>query len=148
MKRLPIFAFILLLALSTSAQWRAPQQPSEVPAYHNGPPAPGTKLPAIIHGEQLKELNLTSPAQVKAYEAAARNSKLIYQLPCYCYCDRSVGHKSLHSCFEGSHGANCGTCMQEALYADKMAKLHKTPKQVRNGIEKHEYEQINLQNYM
>ncbi len=147
MKRLPIFAFIFLLALSTSAQWTAPQQTKEVPAYHQAAPQPSAKLPHILAGEQLKDLNLTAPYQHRAYEAAAKNSKLIYQLPCYCYCDRSQGHTSLHSCFEGQHGAHCSTCMQEALYADKMAKLHKTPQQIRAGIEKGEYEKIDLRSY-
>src|SRR5690348_17686746 len=29
---------------------------------------------------------------------------VLHQQPCYCYCDR-MGHNSLHSCFEGTHGA-------------------------------------------
>ena len=147
MKTLLASAFIFLLALSTSAQWTAPKQEKEVPAYHEAAPKAAAKLPPILSGEKLKDLNLTAPYQYRAYEAAAKNPKLIYQLPCYCYCDRSQGHTSLHSCFEGQHGAHCSTCMQEALYADKMAKLHKTPQQIRAGIEKGEYEKIDLKSY-
>jgi hypothetical protein len=146
MRRLGLLAFIFLLALSTSAQWAAPEQ-KEVPAYNAAAPKPGAKLPPILAGDQLKTSMFHYPFQARAYEAAARNSKLIYQLPCYCYCDRHQGHNSLHSCFEGTHGANCSTCIQEAFYADKMAKLHKTPKQIRDGVIRGEYQQIDYQNY-
>lgn len=146
MKRIGLLTFIFLLALSTSAQFANPDQ-KEVPAYNAAPPKPGTKLPPILSGDQLKTPMFRFPFQAKAYEAAARNSRLIYQLPCYCYCDRSQGHNSLHSCFEGTHGANCSTCIQEAFYADKMAKLHKTPQQIRQGIERGDFHEIDYQNY-
>ena len=34
----------------------------------------------------------------------------------------------------GEHGANCATCMKEALYAEQQTKLGKTPKQIRAAI--------------
>ena len=111
MKRLGLLAFTFLLALSTSAQWANPEQ-KEVPAFNAAAPKSGTKLPPLLAGDQLKTPMFRYPFQARAYEAAARNSKLIYQLPCYCYCDRSQGHNSLHSCFEGTHGANCATCIR------------------------------------
>jgi bacterioferritin-associated ferredoxin len=67
-------------------------------------------------------------------------------MPCYCYCDRNHGHKSLRSCFEGTHGANCGTCMQEALYSYRQSKRGWTVKQIRDGIERGDYKMIDLQN--
>jgi hypothetical protein len=144
MKKILLLAFVFSLALSTSAQWTTPPA-KEIPAYNAAPPKPGTKLPPILSGEDLKGPDFKYPVQLRAYQAAARNSTLIHQLPCYCYCDRSQGHNSLHSCFENTHGAHCSTCMQEALYADKMAKLHKTAKQIRDGINNHEFERIDLQ---
>ena len=50
------------------------------------------------------------PWQKKVYEDAAKVPNVLYQLPCYCHCDRALGHASLHSCFEGMHGAECSTC--------------------------------------
>jgi hypothetical protein len=70
---------------------------------------------------------------------------VLYQQPCYCHCDRSVGHTSLHSCFSTDHGAHCSTCMQELFYAYKMTKAKKTAAQIRDGIVKGEYSKIDLQ---
>src|SRR5437879_6148089 len=33
----------------------------------------------------------------EAYQAAKPIPQTIAQMPCYCYCDRGMGHKSLHS---------------------------------------------------
>jgi hypothetical protein len=70
---------------------------------------------------------------------------VLYQLPCYCRCDRALGHTSLHSCFEGTHAAICSTCAEEGAYAYKMTKLGWTPRQIRAGIERHAYEKIDLE---
>jgi len=69
---------------------------------------------------------------------------VIYQQPCYCYCDR-MGHKSLHSCFEGTHGAQCTTCMKELYYTYQMTKQHKTAQQIRKGIIAGEWKLVALQ---
>jgi Protein of unknown function with PCYCGC motif len=53
----------------------------------------------------------------EAYRAAAEIPDLLDQLYCYCECERSIGHKSLKSCFTDLHGANCGVCQNEALLA-------------------------------
>jgi hypothetical protein len=71
---------------------------------------------------------------------------VLYQLPCNCRCDRALGHTSLRSCFETTHGAECSTCAQEGIYAYQQTKLGKTPAQIRAGIEHHEYENIDFQN--
>ena len=59
---------------------------------------------------------------------------MIYQQPCYCYCDRGMGHTSLHSCFSGTHGAVCSTCLKELYYTYSMNKQGKSPRQIREGI--------------
>ena len=98
MKRLFPLLCVALLAVTTSAQFTE----TEVPAYHPNPPAKTEKLPAIASTEQLEQMNLKYDFQRRAYEAAAKVPRALYQLPCYCFCDRSAGHQSLHSCFEGS----------------------------------------------
>lgn len=89
-------------------------------------------------------MGLEHPAQWKSYKVAAKNSDLMYQLPCYCYCDRNHGHNSLHSCFETNHGAQCSVCMKEALFADQEAKKGKTVKQIRAAIIAGEHEKLDL----
>jgi hypothetical protein len=55
-----------------------------------------------------------------------------------------MGHKSLHSCFSGTHGAECGTCLKELYYTYTMNKAGKTPRQIRAGIINGDWKQIDL----
>jgi Protein of unknown function with PCYCGC motif len=98
-------------------------------------------LPAFQSAESAKNLKLTlSPdmftGTVRAAYAAVREiPETIAQLPCFCRCDRSVGHKSLHSCFEDDHGAKCGICMNSALKAYKLQKEQKlAPEKIREQL--------------
>ena len=79
----------------------------------------------------------------QAYQVAKDIPQTLAQLPCYCHCDMSQGHKSLHSCFEDEHGANCGICIGEALMAHNLQRQGLTDAQIREriiqayGAEKH-----------
>jgi len=140
MKRLVGLLSVALLAVASSAQFTE----NEVPAYHSTPPAKGEKLVPIASAAQLDQMNLQYGFQRRAYEAASKFPRVLYQLPCYCFCDRSAGHTSLHTCFEGDHGSHCATCMQEAFYAYQMTQKGKTAKQIREGIMRGEYKTIDL----
>lgn len=143
-KRWLMLGISLLLTFVTATPWASSQQEQPpVPAFHEGPPARGEKLPPILGKEQLWGDNDQYPYQSHAYELAAKIQSVIYQQPCYCYCDR-MGHKSLRSCFEGAHGAECSTCLKELYYAYQMTKQHKTASQIRKGIIAGEWQQINL----
>jgi len=142
MKRVLISLSLALVTVAGYAQWSNPVD--EIPAYHPQSPAKSEKLPPIMSGTQLTGDYFRYPWQVKVYKEAAQVPNVLYQLPCYCRCDKALGHTSLHSCFEGTHGAICSTCAKEGAYAYKMTKLGKTAKQIRDGIEHKEYEQINL----
>ena len=135
---------ILLFALTMVGygQWSDPN--ADLPAYHAQGPARGASLPPVLSGSQLTGEYFRYPWQKKVYEQAALVQRVIYQLPCYCRCDKALGHQSLHSCFEGTHGAVCSTCAKEGAYAFKMTKLGKTPAEIRAGIEKKDYESIDL----
>ncbi len=144
LKRGMMLGVSLLLTFAVAAPWASSQQEeTRVPAFHAAPPAAGVKLPPILGKEQLWGENDQYPYQSHAYELAAKIQKVIYQQPCYCYCDR-MGHKSLRSCFEGTHGAQCSTCMKELYYAYQMTKQRKTAAQIRKGIIAGEWRQIDL----
>ena len=137
----------LLVVLFAAAMTHAQYTPtSEVPAFHPAGPPAATKLPPILTEKQLADQGLIAPAQKESYKAATRASAVVYQMPCYCYCDRNHGHTSLRSCFEGTHGATCGTCMQEALYSYRQSKKGWTVKMIRNGILQGDYKLVDLQN--
>ncbi|HEX4032421.1 MAG TPA: PCYCGC motif-containing (lipo)protein [Terracidiphilus sp.] len=124
------------------AQWTNPAE--DVPAYHPSAPLHISSLPPILAGARLTGPNFQYPWQRHVYQDVARVSRVAYQLPCNCRCDRALGHTSLRSCFEGLHGAECSTCAQEGFYAYQQTRLGKTPAQIRAGIAQHAYESIQL----
>src|SRR5579875_1038860 len=132
-----------VFTMASYAQWSNPAD--DVPAYHPSAPLKVSALPPILHGAQLTGDSFRYPWQVHVYRDAARVSSVLYQLPCNCRCDRALGHTSLRSCFEGLHGAECSTCAKEGFYAYQQTRLGKTPAQIREGIERHEYEAIDLE---
>jgi hypothetical protein len=97
-----------------------------------------------MHGSQLTGPFFRKAWQVAVYKQAAQIPDVLFQLPCLCGCERALGHTSLHSCFEGTHGAICGTCAAEEAYAYKMTKRGWTVAKIRAGIEHHAYESIDL----
>ena len=140
-RALALSCLFVLVALLSAPWLRSDDQ--GVPHY-NAAPAKGDKLEPILTKDQLWGGNAQFPYQTHAYELAAKIQSVIYQQPCYCYCDR-MGHKSLHSCFEGTHGAQCTTCMRELYYSYQMTKQHKTAAQIRKGINAGEWKQVDLQ---
>jgi hypothetical protein len=143
MKYFLSFLAIAFAAVMTHGQWYAPQ--GEVPAYHAVLPAKDAALPPLLTQAQLAHTGLTAPAQKESYKAAAKVPSVLYQMPCYCHCDKHAGHTSLRSCFESTHGANCATCMAEALYACQQSKKGWSAKMIRDGIIRGEFQQIDLQ---
>ncbi len=143
-KRGLILSLPFLITIAMTAQWSSSQDQGQVPAYNAGPPPKGTKLPPIPPKEQLWGENAQYPYQTRAYELAAKIPVVLHQQPCYCYCDR-MGHNSLHSCFESTHGAQCATCLKEMYYSYSMHQQGKTAAQIRQGIIKGEWKTVNLE---
>jgi hypothetical protein len=144
--RARIFASgILFIAVTmVSAPFLESESDAGVPHFNEGAPAAGMELAPILAKDQLWGSNAEHPYQTHAYELAAKIPKILYQQPCYCYCDRSMGHKSLHSCFSSTHGAECGTCLKELYYTYTMNKQGKTARQIRAGIIKGDWKLIDL----
>jgi len=98
-------------------------------------------VPAFMEASQVGDLPATLPATNfsgktrEAYAAAKEIPGTLAQLPCYCYCDKAFGHKSLHTCFVDDHASQCAVCVDEALLAYRLQKEEKkTPEQVRQII--------------
>lgn len=99
-----------------------------VPAYFEEAPS-RSSLGATLAPEKFTGLTRD------AYRAVREIPVTIAQMPCYCHCDRSMGHKSLYSCFEDDHAAHCAVCVNEALMAHKLEKEEKlTAPQIRERI--------------
>lgn len=135
-----IAILILLGSMRSSAQWNEPGD--GMPAHYSKAPRKG---PPILPSTKLNGPSFSRSFQVTIYKMAALIAPVLYEQPCFCRCDRALRHKSLHSCFEGLHGAACATCMREALYAYQQTRQGKTPAQIRAGIERGESQQLNLE---
>jgi hypothetical protein len=141
LKRVVGCVALAVMTLGAAAQWSNPSD--DIPAYNAL--APAKPLPPIMSGNQLTGPYFSHSYQVIAYKMAAKIPAVLHQEPCYCRCDREMGHNSLHSCFEGTHGAACSTCMREAVYSYQQTKKGKTPAQIRAGIEKGEWMSVDLE---
>jgi hypothetical protein len=139
-KLIGIFA-LGAVAIAASAQWSNPAE--DIPAYNSL--APTRPLPPIMSGQQLTGPYFAHPYQVTAYKMAAKIPGVLHQQPCYCHCDREMGHNSLHSCFEGTHGAACSTCMREAIFSYQQTRLGRTPAQIRASIERGEWTKVQVE---
>src|SRR5579859_8083288 len=102
-------AIATLLTTTVSSQDHSPIQAPKA-AYHDQPPV--LPFPETLKPEQFGQ---NEPAFV-AYTLAAHTKKTLYQVPCYCPCDKLEGHKSLLDCFVGDHGTHCRICQQEAVF--------------------------------
>jgi hypothetical protein len=111
-----------------------------VPAFHNSVPVaplPATMSPALF----------TDPVAQNAYSVAAHIKKILYQEPCYCHCDRSQGHGSLLDCYVSKHAAVCGICEREDFYAYEQWHKGKTGAQIREGIERGDWQGVDITKY-
>lgn len=137
------FAFLPEYAASRSPERMSKPQSGTaeaVPAYHDQ--VPGGALAATMNPEFFSD-----PVVQNAYRIAARIKKTLYQQPCYCHCDRSIGHSSLLDCFASKHGAGCNICMDEDFYAYEQLRKGKTAAQIRAGIIKGEWQSVDATKY-
>jgi len=98
-----------------------------VPAHHETEP-PRSSLAPTLDPDKF------TGRQRDAYRAVREVPQLIAQLPCYCYCDRGFGHKSLHSCYVDDHAAHCAVCVDEVLEAYKLQQRGLSAMQIREQI--------------
>ncbi|HMD38184.1 MAG TPA: CYCXC family (seleno)protein [Candidatus Acidoferrum sp.] len=111
-----------------------------VPAFHStvpDGPLPATQSPSLFNDTLAQN----------AYSLAARIRKVLYQEPCYCHCDRSQGHGSLLDCYVSKHAAVCGVCEREDFYAYEQSHKGKTAAQIREGIVRGDWQQLDITKY-
>jgi len=109
-----------------------------IPAYHDGPPTeplPATKNPKKYAGQ---------PEVQRVYELAGKIRPVLYQLPCYCSCDKFAGHGSLLDCFVDDHGEECSVCRHEAVLAYQQTKAGVPPKKIREKIIAGQWKKVDM----
>ena len=108
-----------------------------IPSYHAYALKP--PYPATLDPKQFPDaLNRN------VYALAAKIRPVLYQQPCYCYCDRHAGHKSLLDCFRSTHGAECDICQKEAVLSYQLTQKGKTPAQIRDAIIRGDWRAVDL----
>jgi hypothetical protein len=82
-------------------------------------PADGTRAAA----SPTVALSDLPAATADVYRYAAAHAMHFAEIPCYCGCERSLGHRSLEDCFVNAagdwdaHASGCGVCTAEAIAA-------------------------------
>ena len=133
--------FVLMPQRAVSRFAQGMTQTSEpVPAFHEQ--APQGALPPTMDPATFSDIVVQN-----AYKVAARVKRVLYQQPCYCHCDRSQGHGSLLDCFASKHGSGCDVCIREDFYAYEESRKGKTAAQIRAGIERGEWQQVDVSKY-
>ena len=111
-----------------------------VPAYHATQPR--GPLPETLDPKQFADAETQN-----LYALAATEKSVLYQLPCYCRCDKEVGHKSLLDCYVDDHASHCILCKKEAAFAYTETKAGKTAAQIRKEIMDGKWNQVDLSQY-
>ena len=122
-----------------------PQQPavsSKPLAYHDHPPV--QPPPETLDPTQFQ----ANRAAFVAYTLAGQIKETLFQVPCYCGCNKEQNHQSLLDCFTGTHGAVCHICQKEALFCYRAHRKKKTPPQIRDAMSKGEAARLDLDKYV
>jgi|SRR5271154_1434836 len=111
---------------------------AEVPAYHKH--APKGDLPPTKDPNQF----IDRPLVQRVYELAGKVRPVLYQLPCYCNCDKFAGHGSLLDCFVDAHGEECAVCQREAVFAYRQNKAGVPVEKIRQSIIAGEWKTVDM----
>ena len=144
--KMRIILVVIIAALAAACGQKAPAV-AEKHSSHTQPAAAGgpvareqSRVPAYQDAKSVGYLPPTlQPEQFfgptrEAYKVVKEIPETIAQMPCYCHCDKSIGHKSLHSCFQDTHASQCTVCVSEALMAYNLQKGGLNPAQIRERI--------------
>ena len=131
-----IFAAIALVAFRPIARVAA----EDVPAHHTAPPTGA--LPATVDPAHYQD-GFTQ----NAYGMAAKIKAVLYEQPCYCFCDKADGHTDLLDCFTTDHASMCNSCRMEAIFAYQQTRKGLTPAQIRRAIIRGDWKKLNPRDY-
>jgi len=135
-----------LLAACGNTAGNADSNQSKAAGEHQHIVASGDLQEATASKEILPSfLNGASEKLVLAYQVAALLPEELQQIPCYCGCGESAGHKSNFNCFIATieedeivwddHGTRCGICVDTALSTANLLKEGRSPSEIRDIID-------------
>ena len=93
--------------------------------------------PGVTGENVLPESEIGDRRRVReAYEAARTHPELFDGVYCACECDKSMGHRSLLSCFESRQAIGCMACREEGELVARLARDGKTLAEIRLAVDK------------
>lgn len=116
----------------------APHPGGQIPRYFMTAAA-ARPLPATLEPSQFSNKDVAT-----AYKAAKTAPEVVAQQPCFCHCDRRMGHRSLLDCYAGRHAAECDVCVREAIFVEEEQKRGKNAEQIRAEIIRGDWKSIQL----
>jgi len=85
-----------------------------------GTSEPGESTAAAKSADVLSPTLFSDERTRAAYQVAKDIPEVLEQLPCFCGCMSSFGHKNNLFCFKDQHGSGCSICQDIAIDAKKM----------------------------
>ena len=93
--------------------------------------------PGVTGEKVLPESEIGDRRRVReVYEAARTHPELFDGVYCACECDKSMGHRSLLSCFESRQAIGCMACREEGELVARLARDEKTLAEIRLAVDK------------
>ena len=121
-------ALVALIAVGVAALIRGASGADPSDAFAASPPA-------------TVSLAVLPSTMADIYQYAADHSDHFAQLPCYCGCEHSLGHRNLEDCFVNAvgggwdaHASGCGVCTAEAVTARELLDTNTEIDTVRQAI--------------
>jgi hypothetical protein len=111
-----------------------------IPSYHKYALKP--PIPATLDPKQFPDA-----LSRNVYALAAKIKPVLYQQPCFCYCDRHAGHRSLLDCYADAHGSECDICQREAVLAYEQTQKGQTPTRIRAAIIHGDWKSVDMRPY-
>ena len=85
-------------------------------------------------GQTLPPEIFLDPKAREAYQVAKDIPEVLKELPCFCGCMRTHGHKNNLFCFKDQHGSGCEICQDIALDARKLHDQGMSIAQIQDNI--------------
>ena len=76
-----------------------------------------------------------TPGAAEAYVVARQIPQILDGIYCHCDCSKHMGHRSLLTCYETDHAAQCDICMGEAMLASQMVAGGSSLAQIRAAVD-------------
>lgn len=138
-----ITSVLLLIIFITIGCATEPQNPT---TQHNHSVTPSGDIQETTTGQNLPGFLKGSDHQIsEIYQLVAAHPDVVKQIPCYCGCGSSVGHRSSFNCFIAemkkdaitwdSHGMKCGVCLDIAAESISLKQQGKSIKDIRQFID-------------